>query len=252
MTLMTKPQSDQLLVVTKRTIPACLILTCLSTLFSYPVYADGLSSEWPWKISALLTFVCCLGPLLIYFRYRGTNALCAYGMVILVGLFAAYYLFGFSFYFYFFMFSPISAYLKWPGLIVGITLTAFWIVITRRNVLKTIHATPFVKQAFEDWGDHFGYRIQKGVKVFERCYKELNPFPQFLMYMAYGIAPFYLILNRLLSSTFGSTGVLFFVAALSMPVSLWLIGVLVRGYLVMVALPLRIQKEQHKRVVVME
>ena len=78
------------------------------------------------------------------------------------------------------------------------------------------------------------------MKEFEKQYKELNPFPKFFVYFVYGIAPFYLILNRILSSTFGSTGVFLFVAVLGMPASLWLAGALVRCYLLTVALPLRL------------
>lgn len=61
-----------------------------------------------------------------------------------------------------------------------------------------------------------------------------------------GVAPFYLILSRLLSSGFGTNGVLFFLAVLGMPVSLWFAGLLVRIYVVMVRLPRQLEKERGK------
>ena len=60
-----------------------------------------------------------------------------------------------------------------------------------------------------------------GYFYFERLNKERSPFPKIYSYILFGIAPFYLILGRLLSSNFGANGVLFALAVLGMPVSLW-------------------------------
>lgn len=223
----------------------------LSIGLSYVTYTGNLAvSEWPWKISVLVGIMCCLAPLAIYFRYRGTNTLWAYGLVGLIGMFSTYYFFGILFYFYFFIFAPMAAYLRWPSLIGGVLLTAYWVVVTYRNVMHTIRTTSFVEHAFEERSNEIIFEFQKGMKAFEQRCQELDPLPKFFKYFVYGIAPFYLILNRVLSSSFGPMGVPLFLAALGMPLSLWLAGVLVRGYLVMVALPLRIEKERHKRVVV--
>jgi len=239
------------LFVTKLVIKACLMVMLLTIWVSYGAYTDDLAvSEWPWKISALLTVVCSLGPLAIYFQYRGTNALWAYGLVWLIGMFSGYYFLGIVGYFYFFIFAPMAAYLRLPALVGGVLLTTYWVIVTYRNATHTIRTTSFVEHAFEEHGDEINFQIQDGMREFERRCKELNPFPRFFMYFIYGIAPFYLILNRILSSNFGTNGVLLFVAALCMPMSLWFAGVLVRGYLVTVALPLRIESERHKRVVV--
>jgi hypothetical protein len=42
---------------------------------------------------------------------------------------------------------------------------------------------------------------------------------------------------------------LLFLAAIGMPLSLWLAGAIVRGYIVMVALPIKLEREHHKPVV---
>lgn len=55
-----------------------------------------------------------------------------------------------------------------------------------------------------------------------------------------------------MSSNFGTNGVLFALAVLGMPVSLWFIGLLVRIYLVMVSLPRKLEKEHGKPVLVAE
>jgi hypothetical protein len=86
--------------------------------------------------------------------------------------------------------------------------------------------------------------------LFERLNKERSPLPKIYSYLVFGIAPFYLILGRLLSSNFGTNGVLFALAALGMPVSLWFAGLIVRLYLVMVSLPRKLEKEHRKPVLV--
>jgi hypothetical protein len=56
--------------------------------------------------------------------------------------------------------------------------------------------------------------------------------------------------SRLLASDSGTNGVPFVLAALSMPLSLWLAGLLIRIYLVMVRLPRMLEKKHDKPVLV--
>ena len=141
------------------------------------------------------------------------------------------------------------ALVHWSGVLGGAALTIYWTVIAGRGIKHTIDHTSFPKNAFVDDGDVISYNLQKGMRSFEKLYKERLPFPRIYLYIVYGIAPFYLILNRLLTTNFGSTGVLLFAAVLGMPMSLWFASVFVRVCLVMVALPMRIEREQRKRVI---
>lgn len=242
---------DCISAITKKALLVCVLFPLLSTGLSYAAYEDDFSvSEWPWKIGAVTTIVCCLTPALIWFRYRGTNALRAYGMVMLVGVFAIYYFFGVSGYFYFFIFAPMNEYLRLVGGIGGAGLTVYWMFITYRIVSNTIDNTSFVEKTFLDDAGNVAYQLQRGMETYEKFNKERRPFPKIFMYIIYGIAPFYLILNRLLSSNLGTTGVLLFVAILGMPLSLWLAGFCVRLYLVMIKTASRIEKERKVRVVV--
>ncbi|MFM0732857.1 hypothetical protein PQQ52_20485 [Paraburkholderia sediminicola] len=86
--------------------------------------------------------------------------------------------------------------------------------------------------------------------MFEQFHNERSPFPKIYSYVVFGIAPFYLILSRVLSSNFGTNGLLFVLAVLGMPMSLCLVGLLVRLYLVMVSLPRNLEKEHRKPVLV--
>jgi hypothetical protein len=87
---------------------------------------------------------------------------------------------------------------------------------------------------------------------FDKLHKERSPFPKIVYWAVMGISPFCLILNRLLSPAFGGSGVLFVIAVLGMPMSLWIVSLFTRLYLVMVDLPNRLERQHGKPVVVVE
>lgn len=111
---------DHVLAMVRKAVPLCTALPLLGAGISYAAYTDELSiSTWPWKIGVLVALGCCTGLLLVYVRYRGTNELFAYGLVMSLGTFATYYFFGIFGYFCFFIFAPMPALARWPGLIVS-------------------------------------------------------------------------------------------------------------------------------------
>jgi hypothetical protein len=251
---MTKPETepkDAVWEMTKKATPVNFIFPILGAGVSYAAYADDLAvSGWPWKIGLLVTLVCLFVPLTASTMYRRSNLLWVCGLILSIATFAMYFFFGIFAYFYYFVFAPMAPHLRWPGLLGGIGLTLYWAGMSRQTVLHTITNTSFVKRAFEENAADFRYRTQAGMALFERLNKERSPFPKIYSYIVFGIAPFYLILGRLLSSNFGANGVLFVLAMLGMPVSLWFAGLLVRVYLVMVSLPRKLERENHKPVLV--
>lgn len=251
---MTKPETepkDAVWEMTKKATPVNFIFPILGAGVSYAAYADDLAvSGWPWKIGLLVTLVCLFVPLTASTMYRRSNLLWVCGLILSIATFAMYFFFGIFAYFYYFVFAPMAPHLRWPGLLGGIGLTLYWAGMSRQTVLHTITNTSFVKRAFEENAADFRYRTQAGMALFERLNKERTPFPKIYSYIVFGIAPFYLILGRLLSSNFGANGVLFVLAMLGMPVSLWFAGLLVRVYLVMVSLPRKLERENHKPVLV--
>lgn len=239
--------------ITKKTTPVNLLLPLLGTGLSYAAYGDDLgTSRWPFRIALLVTLFCIAVPFIAAATCRRTNLLWAYGLVPAIAMFSAYFFFGIVAYFYYFAFAPMPVALHWTGLSGGIALTLYWVVMSWRTVALTITKTTFVTRAFTENASNFRYQPQSAMVLFERLNKERSPFPKIYLYIVLGIAPSYLILERLLSSSFGTNGVLFALAVLGMPLSLWFAGVLVRIYLVMIRLPRRLQREHRKPVVVAE
>lgn len=243
--------TDHVSDMVKKAIPVCLMFPLLGAGISYLAYGGmGGVSELSWQIGIVVAVACCFLLLLICAKYHGTNALMACGLMLSISVLAIYYFFGVFAYFYFFVFSSISAYFNWVSLICGGGLTVWWVWLACRNVRQTIAATPFVHKMFVESGGDVTYCLKDGMRTFEALCRDKSPFPKVLMYFVYGIAPFGLVVNRILSANFGGDGVLVFAAALGMPVSLWFAGLFVRVYFVMVTLPVRIEREKHKRVVV--
>lgn len=242
-----RDKPDPVLAIAKRTTPASFLLPLLGTGFSYLVCADELAmSTGAWIVGAIVTLLCGCGPFIVALAYRGTNSLRAFGFVSTLGILAASYFFGVVYFFYYFLFSPMPSGFRWPGLLGGLTLTAYWMVVAYMRVQHTITKSLFVAQVFFDEGDRYVYDVQRAARLYERFNKEPSPFPRALMYLVMAIAPFYLILGRVLSTAFCGNGVLFFLAVPGMPLSLWLAGLLVRTYLLTIALPRKLERT-HRR-----
>lgn len=236
--------------IAKKSIPISLLFPALGAVISYAAYAVDLAvSAWPWKIGVAITFACPLSIIVVGLMDRHKNSLLAHGMILIIGIFGVYYFFGIFAYFCYFAFAPMPLFMHWCGLIGGVVLTGFWMLLIYKDVSRVIKKTTFVVRAFEEREGGVFYDIQRGMREFERRYKERSPFPKIFAYIVLGLAPFCLILQRILSETFGANGVLIFLAILGMPLSLWLAGLLVRIFLMMIVLPRQIQRERNKIVI---
>jgi len=246
-----QPQSDHVLTMLKKAVPLVLVMSLLGATLSYAAYSDDLSiSAWPWRIGISVAVLSCAALLFVYVRYRGTNDLYAYGLVMSIGTISTYYFFGIFCYFCYFAFAPMSDVVRWPGLIGGIALNFVWALVVQRNVRHTVNTTPFLDKVIKERGEALVYDVQRGAMEFDRYHREPNIMPKIFKYIVFGIAPFYLILNRLLSSNFGTNGLLLFLAVFGMPVALLFVSLFVRNYILMIVLPRQIAKERGKRVLV--
>lgn len=251
MSRMSQVDRDYVVEMILKTIPVCLAFPLLGAALGYIIYGNNAGdSGLPWKIGIFVTTICCFLLALVYSKYRGTNTLMAYGIVMSIGVVAIYYFFGILGYFYFFMFSDVNEFFRWMGIIFGVGLTVLWMCVAYKSVRGVVRATSFVEKVFVENEVSLVYHIQNGMRLFEKVNIEKNSSKKLYTYAVYGVAPFGFVLNKLLATHFGGNGVLIFVAALSMPVSLWFAGFFVRVYLVMIALPVRVEGQQQKRVVV--
>jgi hypothetical protein len=246
---MINDSGDLLCKTTRKVMPMCLLLPLLGTGLSYIAYAkDVASSGAPWTVGAVVTILSVCLPVAICLWYRQGDALKAYGAIMITGVFAVYFFFGVVGYFFYFCFAPLPLPVRLCGLIGGLALSAYWMVISIWAVRHTLGTKGFMEKCFAQNENDVSFAVQSSMVHFEKLHKERSPFPKIYYWLAIGIAPFCLILNRLVSPVFNGSGVLFVIAILAMPMSLWLISVLVRFYLVMVALPRDLERRLGKPV----
>jgi hypothetical protein len=242
-------QGDVLWDVTKKIIPLCLLLPLLGTGLSYIAYAkDVAASNLPWSIGAVVTLLCVALPFAIFAFHRGTASLKAYGSITMVGVAATYFFFGVFGFFFYFGFAPLPPMVRLAGLAGGLVLNIVWAAMSVKAVRHTLTATRFVQNGFTETDSHWSYSLRNSMARFDSLHKERSPFPKIVYWAVMGISPFCLILNRLLSPAFGGSGVLFVIAVLGMPMSLWIVSLFVRIYLVMVDLPTRLEHQHGKPV----
>jgi hypothetical protein len=245
--------SDLLWGITRKITPLCLLLPLLGTGLSYIAYANDVAqSNLPWWIGTIVTVLCVSLPFAISSRYRRSNLLKAYGLIVMVGLAATYFFFGVFGYFFYFGFAPMPSLVRLAGLGGGVALSVYWAGISVRAVRHTLSAGNFVKNSFSETESNFVYKLQASMARFEKLHKERSPFPRVIYWLVMGVSPLALILNRVLSPAFGGNGVLFIIAVFAMPMSLWIIGLLVRLYLLMVELPNTLERQSGKSVMAVE
>jgi hypothetical protein len=231
-----------------RGLGATVLLHGFSIVLAFAAYRyDFEVSSLPGQISVALAVLCIFSPLVALLVFRNTRRFVVFGYVRLFNLLSAYTLVGITFYYFYFIFAPISTPSRTIGLLVGSILTLYWLGFSYRALSTFIQKSKFVEKAFST----SGVSIQCDDRFFEilnKLYEEKNPFPAWHTWIVMGVAPFFLVLNRLLSTYFGSQGVLFFIAAITFPASLWLIGLTVRVFVTMIQLPLSLEKVSGKSV----
>jgi hypothetical protein len=229
---------------------ATSLLHGLAIVLAFAAYRfDFQVSSLPGQISIVLALFCVLTPFLVLLYLCRTSRFIVYGWVRLFNLLSAYTLVGITFYYFYFIFAPIPAVAKAIDLIVGGSLTLYWVIFSYLVLDRFIKSSDFVEKAF-----HFsGTSIVCDDRFFEilnKKYEEKSPFLTWHTWIVMGVAPFFLVINRFLSAYFGSQGVLFFVATITFPASLWLLGLTVRIFVVMIQLPGSLQRRSGKSVLI--
>lgn len=253
MTEQSKNPRNPIWAIAWKAVGANVLFPLLGSGFAYAAYTDDLGvSQWPWRIGMLFMAFGVLFPLTVSAIYARTKLLWVYGLVALTLIVGIYFFFGVVFFLYYVIFAPMPAVLHWLSLFGGVGVTAYWIIMSWQTISHTIARTSFVRKAFWETESGFEYQPQSAMVIFDKLNKERQPFPKFYFYIVIGVGPFGLLLERLLSSSFGTGGVVFFLAVLALPLSLWFAGVVVRVYLVMIRLPRDLQCEHRKPVIVVE
>lgn len=235
-----------------KSIKSSAALNIFSVIIAYFLYDIFFKiSVVPGSLALAMLGICMVGPLVVGMRDRGSSRLHSVGLTGIFSIASIYFLFGVTLYYFYFLFMPMPTFARVLGTGVGVVLTIYWMIISARDVNKALTTSRFIEQAFEDAGDVLHYKLANMAKL-ERLLSTRSPSGKFHMWLVILIAPFSLVLGRILSPHFGPNGPLFIAALILFPVSQWLAGLMVRQYLVMIRLPITLERQSGKPVIVVE
>ncbi len=116
------------------------------------------------------------------------------------------------------------------------------------DVMEALQKNGMFSKAYVDEGEAFYYSYDF-MQKFEEVQKTRSPFKSYHLWFALALSPFVVILNRVLTPYTGSGhGVFMILSFLGLPMSLWIIGMAVRAYILMIHYPIKLQRQTGKPV----
>jgi hypothetical protein len=186
---------------------------------------------------------------LVYFPFKNTDKLLGNGLLALFVLFSLFWVFGFAGFYFYFLFAPISI---WSRIIALIGFTTA--LLYRAYIIMCDISEAFQKHEklfdcmYCDEGTAFTF-TREAVGLLEKSRRDRNPFKSIHAYAAMIVAPFVLVLNRVLTPVFGDGhGVFIVLVFFSAPLLLWGIGIVVQTIITMIYYPFKLQQETGKPV----
>lgn len=202
-----------------------------------------------WKTSLVLGLVFSLIAWFVYFPFRNTDQLLGNGLLSIFFFLCLFWLFGFAGFYFYFLVAPINIWLRTIaicGVTVALVYRAYIITCDIREAFQT-HGNLFDRM-YCDEGASITFTRQ-AVGFLEKARKNRNPFKSIHAYAAMIVAPFVLVLNRLLTPVIGDGDGVFLVAAFfSVPILLWGVEVFVQTIVTMIYYPIKIQRQTGKPV----
>lgn len=240
--------NSQLLRVVKSATAVCFIFPAIATLGLAAGSEDfGATSAIPWS-SLIYCVISTFMPWLIYFYYRKTDKIIANGYLVIVSLLAIFSVFGFLTNIFYFAFSPLHFFIKIIALLLTLGVMAHWGWIIAKDVLQVLHKKNMYTKAYILDGDAFYYESEF-IQEFEKKQAKREPFKTVHLWVALALTPFVYILNRILTPVVGSGhGIFLVLSFFGLPLSLFIIGVAVRSYILMIHYPKQIERTTGKLV----
>jgi hypothetical protein len=204
-----------------------------------------------WKTSLILGLFLSVFAWLVYLPFRNTDQLLGNGLLAIFFFLCLFWVFGFAGFYFYFLFAPINI---WPRAIALCAVTAA--LLYRAHIIARDIREAFEKneslfsQMYCDEGVSITF-TREAIGLLEKARKNRNPFKSIHAYAAMIIAPFVLVLNRLLTPVLGDGHGVFLVSAFfSVPVLLWGVEIFVQTIVTMIYYPIKLQHETGKPVII--
>jgi hypothetical protein len=226
-----------------------LFLSLIGTLFVWAGVNAFNCSDIVWKAALTINLSSFTLTWIIYLQFRNTDQLIGKGLIAFLLFFNLFWLFGFAMFYFYFLFAPINSWARAIALI-SITLTLIYRgILIHLDIKSALKEKPdLFDRIYYNTGASITFNIE-AANLLQEARKDRNPFKSFYVYAAMFIAPFTLILNRLLSPIMGDGhGVFAITAFLSVPILQWGVEIFVQTIMTMVYYPIKLRHETGKLV----
>jgi len=164
-------------------------------------------------------------------------------------LVSLFWLFGFSMFYFYFLFSPISALARF-SVLTGFTGMLFYrAYIFTDDIKKAFQSDKeLFRRMYVDEGTCITYS-QYSYSFLQEARKDRNPFKSIHAYVAIAVAPFVLVLNRLLAPVVGEGHGIFMISAfLTAPILIWGTDMFVQTIVTTIYYPIKLERQSGKPV----
>jgi hypothetical protein len=206
-------------------------LTLFATLGIYLATDDmKIQTDFAWKFGLWYALFCFVGSWLIYFRYRKSKLFIPKVINSFIAASGVFSLFGFSMFFFYFGFAPMPMWAHILGVGGGLGLSIYWGYLVWGDVMTALHKGDLLSRIYVEKEDaiYYMYRSIKNKKPLS----DRTPFKSFHIYAAMLVAPFAVVLNRVLTPYAGSGhGVFMVLSFFGLPMILTMVGFAVQFYI---------------------
>lgn len=205
-------------------------------------------STLPLEISIIVVLITVVGQAVVWRADGGRGRLCSYGIFSILVMCSAYFLVvGISWAFYF-SYTPMPSMVRFICIGAAVVFTLLWVIMIGRRVSAVLERPEFVEQLFKDVGSEIQYRLA-GMQQLSSFADNRGPIERMGLGIVLLAAPAVFLSGRILTPFDASRDLLLFVTLLLCPCSQLLAGIIVKGYLIMIRLPRRLERIRQKPVV---
>ncbi|KUY72752.1 hypothetical protein WS46_27150 [Burkholderia sp. RF4-BP95] len=208
-------------------------------------------STLPLKLSVFWVVAAMIGQIVAWRADGGRGRLFLYGIFNVLGACSLYlFVAGISWVFYFSSASmPFDV--RFICIAVAVAGTILWGVLIGRRVSAVLNKPDFLAHVFKDAGNEIEYRLP-GIQQVNAYADARGLGEQFCLGLVLLAAPAVFLASRVVIPFPASRDLLLFVALLLCPASQLFMGIIVKAYLLMIRLPLRLERARGKPVILID
>lgn len=235
---------DRYLAIFKANLLAGAFLVGCAVVIGSPLFLDD---PLPWKIAAGVALATSIGQVAAWRVDDGRGRLWLYGVAsVLASTSICVWIAGISWMFYVSS-VPMPSTIRAACIAAAVTGTLLWMVMTARQVCAVLGKPEFIAQAFRDAGSEIQYSLS-AMQQLSTLSNHRGPIARIGQGLVLFAAPAVFLAVRIRAPLPASADLLLFSTVLLTPCSLFFASLAVKGILLMIATPRRLERVHGKPV----